>query len=112
MTGLERVQSHMEKFGRRADPAEIVADYGDGAVIEMSGVEHCGADAIAAFFKANYEMVGDQEFEDVIYTENGDGTVEINWKIGPMPGGDKFWFTDDSMFEKQRVFVGQKPANW
>lgn len=112
MTGAERVQSHMEKFGRRADVSEISADYAEDAVVDMAGTEHTGKGAIEEFFRANYGMVGDQQFSDVVYTENEDGSVEIDWKLGPMTGGDKFWFNDDGYFLRQRVFLGSKPADW
>ncbi len=112
MTGAERVQSHMDKFGARAAASEIVKDYAEGAVLEMGGVNHEGKAAIEAFFISNYNMLGEQQFSDVKFTENEDGTVEIDWKLGPMTGGDKFWFDDDGYFLRQRVFIGSKPEDW
>lgn len=109
---IERVKSHMEKFGRRADVSEISADYAEDAVIEMAGTEYRGKSAIEEFFRSNYNAVGDQQFTDVVYTENEDGSIEIDWRLGPMIGGDKFWCNDEGFFVRQRVYLGSKPADW
>lgn len=112
MTGRERVDSHMTKLDERADPAEIAADYSDGAIVEMSGAESKGREQISTMFAGILKSMGDAKFSDIATTENEDGSVEITWTMGPMSGGDKFWFDAETLIERQKVWMGVKPADW
>jgi hypothetical protein len=109
---LERVKAHMEKFDRRAPVEEILQDYEDDAVLEAGTTKLTGKQSIAGFFEQAFSAVGDQKFSDVTYQEREDGSIEVSWKLGPMPGGDRFYFSDRGLFARQKAYMGPRPADF
>lgn len=112
MENLERVKAHMRKFESKAPIEEILEDYAEGAVVEMQGSRFEGRDKIAEFFAKTLGAFGDQRFEDVEYTETDDGSIEVRWRVGPVTGGDKFYFDEGGLFARQKAYLGPRPQDF
>ncbi len=112
MEKLDRVKDHMNKFESKSPIEEILKDYAADAVVEVGGSTFKGHEAIADFFSKTMEAFGEQRFQDVEYKELEDGSIEVSWKVGPMGGGDKFWFDDSGLFIRQKAYVGPRPEDF
>jgi hypothetical protein len=112
MENLERVKGHMAKFESKAPIEEILDDYAENAVVEMQGSRFEGHEQISNFFSKALGAFGDQSFQDVEYKELEDGSIEVSWKVGPIGGGDKFWFDDSGLFIRQKAYMGPRPEDF
>ncbi len=112
MNKKARVENHMHKFESKAPIEEILEDYAPDAVVEMQGARFEGRDRIAEFFSKTLGAFGDQTFEDVVYEEREDGSIEVSWKVGPVGGGDRFWFGEDGLFVRQKAYLGPRPDDF
>lgn len=112
MDRLERVQGHMKKFESKAPIEAILEDYAEGAVVEIQGSRFEGKEAISDFFSKTLGAFGDQTFQDVEYSEQADGSIEVSWKVGPMGGGDRFWFDESGLFVRQKAYIGPRPDDF
>lgn len=112
MDKLERVKSHMAKFDARAPVEAILEDYEDEATLEAAGTKIVGKQEIGKFFERAMQAAGDARFEDVEYKERDDGSVEVSWKLGPMPGGDRFFFGESGLFKHQKAYMGARPKDF
>lgn len=112
MEKVERVKSHMAKFDARAPLEAILEDYEDDATLEAGASKIVGKQDIGKFMERAMQTAGDARFENVEYKEREDGSVEVSWKLGPMPGGDRFFFGDTGLFKHQKVYMGARPEDF